>query len=145
MISYTDDEIKQDYLEALENKLLERTADITYNMFEPDEMDDDEIDNFNSEYLKANKPEILEQYIKYCQPGTYNCHEALDNTADLMNSVARLMEKDSIVANEAWFTMAHKAHTLLFNLYQEIGAVHLDAIPDNMIDLVEAQKKKNAE
>lgn len=141
MISYTDDEIKSEYTDAIEKKLSETASNDTLAMDELDDMDDAEIENFNEIYMKLNREDLTESFKRRSQPGTYNCHEALDNTADLMNSVARLMEKDSIVANLEWFTLAHKAHTLLFNLYQEIGAVHLDAIPENMIDLIEAKKK----
>ena len=59
-------------------------------------------------------------------PGTFGCHEALHVSSLLMDLVAtQLLEHEAVVQNSDWYRLADEAHTALFNLYQAIGAVHL--------------------
>jgi hypothetical protein len=60
-------------------------------------------------------------------PGTFGCHEALDRTSILMHQVYELVEHGAITLNDEWQAMALKAADTLFDLYQAIGAAHLDA------------------
>ena len=72
----------------------------------------------------AEEPDWRERY----KPGTFGCHEALHTSALLTNLVAsRLMEHGAIMQNQDWYVLADKAHQALLDLYQAIGAVHLEA------------------
>jgi hypothetical protein len=63
-------------------------------------------------------------------PGTFGCHEALHMAWHLMSAVdAALVQHGAVVQNPQWFRLAEEASTALFNLYQEIGATHLEAEP----------------
>lgn len=62
-------------------------------------------------------------------PGTFGCHEALDRTSILMHQAYELAEHGAILLNDEWKAMALKAAESLFDLYQSIGAVHLEAMP----------------
>jgi hypothetical protein len=64
-----------------------------------------------------------EQY----QPGSFGCHELLDRTslvADLVEQYVR--SHPACVQNPDWFALAEQAVAALRELYQRIGAEHLD-------------------
>jgi hypothetical protein len=45
-----------------------------------------------------------------------------------MNQVeTELLNHGSVIRNPEWYRLAEQAHATLFNLYQAIGAVHLEA------------------
>jgi hypothetical protein len=71
----------------------------------------------------ADEPDWRERY----KPGTFGCHEALHTSALLIDLVGcRLMEHGAILQDRTWYALAGKAHQALFDLYQAIGAVHLE-------------------
>jgi Zn-dependent oligopeptidase len=120
---------------------------MTSNTWTPQEIEQDRQEAVE-EYI-ANQfdeeDQTAETIARNSQPGTYDCHEVLDKSSELLDSVARhLMQHPSIISNPKWFTLAHNAHTMLFNLYQDIGAEHLELIPDNLIELIEAKKAQLA-
>ena len=60
-------------------------------------------------------------------PGTHGCHEALHMAAVLVGMVDReLAEHPAVKANPAWKALADRAGRALADLYQAIGAEHLD-------------------
>lgn len=62
------------------------------------------------------------------KPGSYGCHEALHMAAFFTDAVATsLCEHKAIEQKKEWLELAEKAHQALFDLYQAIGAEHLDA------------------
>ncbi len=62
------------------------------------------------------------------RPGTFGCHELLDRTAQLSDLLERqLLDHPACVANPAWYQLAEQARAALGELYQRIGAEHLDA------------------
>jgi hypothetical protein len=64
-----------------------------------------------------------EQY----QPGSFGCHELLDRTALVADTVERyVLTHPACVQNQEWFALAEQAVVALRELYQRIGAVHLD-------------------
>lgn len=64
--------------------------------------------------------------VKY-QPGSFGCHELLDRTAQVMDSVDRfVLSHPTCVANPEWFSLAERGFSALFELYQKVGAAHLD-------------------
>ena len=72
----------------------------------------------------SEEPGWRERYA----PGSYGCHEAFQMTSFLANAVAsELLEHGAIAQNAEWYDMAERAHRALFDLYQAIGARHLDA------------------
>jgi hypothetical protein len=87
----------------------------------------DEIEQERLEALSerdAEEPGWRERY----KPGTFGCHEALHTSALLMELVgSRLMEHGAIIQDERRYALADRAHRALFELYQAIGAIHLEA------------------
>lgn len=65
-------------------------------------------------------------------PGSHGMHEALHATSILLDSVDRhIMSHQAILESPEFFRLAHEGHTALFNLYQAIGAAHVEAIPED--------------
>ena len=79
------------------------------------------------EQLVADEgPDWAGQYA----PGSFGCHELLDRTAQIMDSVDRyLTSHPACLANPEWFALAHSSFSALFDLYQKVGAAHLPASP----------------
>jgi hypothetical protein len=64
------------------------------------------------------------------RPGTVGCHELLDRTSLLTDMLERhLLDHPACVANPGWYALAERAAAALRELYQQIGAEHLDADP----------------
>jgi hypothetical protein len=64
-----------------------------------------------------------EQY----KPGSFGCHELLDRTAMAADLVERYVQSHpACVQNPDWFALAEQAVTALRELYQRVGAEHLD-------------------
>jgi hypothetical protein len=86
--------------------------------------------------------QTAESLARTSQPGTFNCHEAFERTHDLVTDASELMDQPSIISNPEWYTLAHHAHNVLFNLYQKIGCAHTEAMPDSeeLLKLIEATK-----
>ena len=75
------------------------------------------------ELLADHGPHWAEQY----KPGSFGCHELLDRTslvADLVEQ--QVLSHPACVQNPDWFALAEQAVTALRELYQQVGAVHLD-------------------
>ena len=68
-------------------------------------------------------PRWAEQY----EPGSLGCHELLDRTALVADIVERhVRTHPACVQNREWFGLAEQAVAALQELYQRIGATHLD-------------------
>ncbi len=64
------------------------------------------------------------------EPGSSGCHEFLDRTFMIADQVGRyLLEHPSCVLDAEWFALANRAATALNELYQKVGAAHLDDSP----------------
>jgi hypothetical protein len=62
-----------------------------------------------------------------CKPGTFGCHELLDRTNLVSDLVERhLLAHPACVRNPEWYALAEQAAAALRELYQQIGAEHLD-------------------
>jgi hypothetical protein len=75
-----------------------------------------------SELVAESGSQQLEQY----KPGSFGCHELLDRTAvlgDLIEST--ILSHPACVQNSEWYAIADQAAGLLRELYQRIGADHL--------------------
>ena len=68
-------------------------------------------------------PDWLEQY----KPGSFGCHELLDRTSLVADSVERyVLSHPACIQNEEWFALAGKSVAALWELYQRIGDAHLE-------------------
>jgi len=62
------------------------------------------------------------------RPGSFGCHELLDRTALVADLVDQhLLAHPACVANPAWYKLAEQVVNALHELYQKIGAEHLQA------------------
>jgi hypothetical protein len=60
-------------------------------------------------------------------PGTFGCHEALHMTSVFADTIGfRLLDHGAIIQNPEWYALADRAFQALGDLYQAIGAVHLE-------------------
>jgi hypothetical protein len=60
-------------------------------------------------------------------PGSFGCHELLDRTALVADTVEHyVLTHPACVQNQECFALAEQAVVALRELYQRIGAVHLD-------------------
>ena len=89
------------------------------------------------EEIEATRQEYLDQLRdddEQCQeyvPGSYGCHELLDRTAMLMNTLDHyILSHPACVNNKEWFALAYRAVDALNALYQSIGAEHLEKTAD---------------
>jgi len=61
-------------------------------------------------------------------PGSFGCHELLDRTQLAAEMVEEwILSHPACVRERGWFALAAEAVTALQALYQEVGAVHLEA------------------
>lgn len=61
-------------------------------------------------------------------PGTLGCHELLDRTALIAGLVdQQILDHPACLQDEHWYKLAESAAEALNNLYQAVGAAHLDA------------------
>ena len=61
------------------------------------------------------------------RPGTFGCHELLDRLSILVGNLEEhILQHPSCVRNPDWFELAHQAVSVLNDLYQQVGASHLD-------------------
>lgn len=64
-----------------------------------------------------------EQY----KPGSFGCHELLDRTSLVADTIEHyVLSHPACVQNQEWHALAGQAVTALQELYQQIGAEHLD-------------------
>ena len=75
------------------------------------------------EMRAENEPHWLDQF----KPGSFGCHELLDRTMLAANLVEEYVcSHPACVRNQEWFALAEQARAALSELYQRIGAGHLD-------------------
>jgi hypothetical protein len=68
-------------------------------------------------------PHWAEQF----KPGSFGCHELLDRTLMAAELVEQyVLSHPSCVQNREWFALAEQAVSALQELYQRVGAEHLD-------------------
>lgn len=65
----------------------------------------------------------LEQY----KPGSFGCHELLDRTSLVADTVEQyVLSHPACAQNPDWYALAEKAVTALRELYQRVGETHLE-------------------
>lgn len=73
-------------------------------------------------------PQWTEQY----KPGSFGCHELLDRVSLTVDTIDRyILSHPACVQNPDWFALAEQAVAILHDLYQRVGAEHLDDKSDN--------------
>jgi GAF domain-containing protein len=76
-----------------------------------------------NELLADHGPQWAQQY----EPGSFGSHELLDRTALAADLVERYVRTHpACIQNQEWFALAEQAVAALQELYQRIGAAHLD-------------------
>jgi len=76
------------------------------------------IDEFN-----ADSPDWAEQ----AKPGSFDCHELLDRTSMVGYMLEQyILTHPACVKNKDWYALAEQAVHALRELYQQIGAEHLE-------------------
>jgi hypothetical protein len=69
-----------------------------------------------------------EQY----KPGSFGCHELLDRVSLAADTIDRhILSHPACVQNPDWFALAERAVAMLHDLYQRVGAEHLDDKSDD--------------
>ncbi len=66
------------------------------------------------------------------RPGSFGCHELLDRTNLVANNLEEwILSHPACVQNAEWYALAERAASALRELYQRIGADHLERHPDD--------------
>jgi hypothetical protein len=75
------------------------------------------------DFLQEEGQQALERF----NPGTHGCHELLDRTAMVNDLLDRfIVSHPACLQNAEWYTLASQAADILQNLYQRVGAAHLE-------------------
>jgi hypothetical protein len=75
------------------------------------------------DFLQEEGQQALEQF----SPGTHGCHELLDRTAMVNDLLDRfIVSHPACLQNAECYTLARQAADALHNLYQRVGAVHVE-------------------
>ena len=75
------------------------------------------------EMIAEHGPEWSEPY----KPGSFGCHELLDRTSMAADIVEQyVLSHPAYAQNKDWFALADQAVAALRELYQRVGAEHLD-------------------
>jgi hypothetical protein len=76
-----------------------------------------------AELIADHGPDWSEQY----KPGSFGGHELLDRTSLAADFVERYVRcHPACIQNPDWFALAEQAVAALRELYQQVGAEHLD-------------------
>lgn len=90
----------------------------------------------NGSDTEESRREIIEEMVaergptwaEDYKPGSFGCHELLDRTSTVADMLERLVVAHPACAlNPEWYALAERAASSLRDLYQRIGAEHLDA------------------
>jgi hypothetical protein len=86
-----------------------------------------EIERDRQQRIEEMIAEHGSQWAKPYQPGSFGCHELLDRTSMAADIVEQyVLSHPACAQNQDWFVLADQAVTTLRELYQRIGAAHLD-------------------
>jgi hypothetical protein len=93
--------------------------------------DEVEIEKDRQEYINDVK-DAEDDWEGMSKPGSYGCHELLDRTALIMKNVEEfIVSHPACLSNKEWFALARQASESLHELYQQVGADHLEKTTDN--------------
>jgi hypothetical protein len=91
----------------------------------------EELEKDRQEYINdVRDPE--DDWEGMSKPGSFGCHELLDRTALIMKTVEEfIVSHPACLNNKEWFALARQASEALHELYQQIGAEHLEKTADH--------------
>lgn len=73
------------------------------------------------------------EWLERFNPGGFGCHECLDRTWVIsILFETTVVQNPACLRNPEWYTLAKQAAGLLHELYQRIGAEHLNNPGDNL-------------
>ncbi len=76
-----------------------------------------------NEAAEDHGPNWSEQF----KPGSFGCHELLDRTALVSDLLQRsVLAHPACALNPEWYALADQAAAALCELYQQLGAAHLE-------------------
>lgn len=82
---------------------------------------------FIDELIADEGPQWADSFV----PGTFGCHELLDRLIlAAENLEGHVRTHPACVQNAEWFALADQAVTALHELYQRVGAEHLEKTGD---------------
>jgi hypothetical protein len=88
-------------------------------------------DDDRQQLIDELRAEHGENWAEGNKPGTFGCHELLDRVSLLTNMLDDvLLTHPALAQNPAWYALAGQAASVLQELYQRVGAEHLDARND---------------
>jgi len=74
------------------------------------------------------------------EPGTFGGHELLDRTHLVLNLIdEHILDHPACVRDPAWYALANRAFEALFELYQKVGAAHLEDSPADGVPQTEPE------
>lgn len=85
--------------------------------------------------IEQQRHELLDELIadhgirwaEQYEPGSFGCHELLDRTSLVVNLVDEYVRTHpACLQNPEWFALAETAMRALQELYQQVGAAHLE-------------------
>ena len=87
----------------------------------------DEVEQDRQNQLRQLIAESGEDCLEEYRPGSVGCHELLDRTALLADMLERhILGHPACIARQDWYLLAEQAAAGLRELYQQIGAEHLE-------------------
>lgn len=84
-------------------------------------------DQDRQQLIEELKTEQGPDWAKGYKPGSFGCHELLDRTSLIAGMVEEhVLNHPACARNRDWYALAEKAAAALHELYQRVGAEHLD-------------------
>jgi hypothetical protein len=79
------------------------------------------------EKLRDAAEDAPAEYLTQFAPGTFGCHELLDRLLVVGDTVEEhVLDHPACLANPEWYGLANQAVKALRELYQRVGAAHLE-------------------
>jgi hypothetical protein len=87
----------------------------------------DEVEQDRQRVLTEAAEDSDPNWAERFQPGSFGCHELLDRTALVSDLLQRyVLTHPACALNPEWYALADQAAAVLCELYQRIGAAHMD-------------------
>ena len=84
-------------------------------------------EELREQHIEELASEYGSDWAKAHQPVSVSCHELLDRTSLIVDNVETfIVAHPACVQNKEWFALAERAASALQELYQKVGAEHLD-------------------
>lgn len=98
------------------------------------ELNNDEIEQQRLERIAEHETYSGADWDSGFEPGTFGGHELLDRTHLVLNLIdEHILDHPACLRDPAWYALANRAFDALFKLYQQVGAVHLEDSPADVV------------